>query len=115
MLTVYIFQIIIFAEMNNYYSPIQSAVVHVYSVCVVCSVHVGALHFTTDMIRRGNLRTRSIKLLVLDEADEMLAKGITVVYYMGTTCMCIKQDSRNRFMIFIVICHQPLRYYSTAS
>lgn len=28
-----------------------------------------------DMIRRGNLRTRSIKLLVLDEADEMLAKG----------------------------------------
>lgn len=27
------------------------------------------------MIRRGNLRTRSIKLLVLDEADEMLAKG----------------------------------------
>lgn len=30
----------------------------------------------SDMIRRGNLRTRSIKLLVLDEADEMLAKGI---------------------------------------
>ena len=29
----------------------------------------------SDMIRRGNLRTRSIKLLVLDEADEMLAKG----------------------------------------
>ena len=28
------------------------------------------------MIRRRNLRTRSIKLLVLDEADEMLNKGI---------------------------------------
>ena len=28
-----------------------------------------------DMIRRRSLRTRSIKLLVLDEADEMLNKG----------------------------------------
>ncbi|GIY51329.1 eukaryotic initiation factor 4A-III [Caerostris extrusa] len=28
-----------------------------------------------DMIRRRNLRTRSIKMLVLDEADEMLNKG----------------------------------------
>lgn len=27
------------------------------------------------MIRRRNLRTRAIKLLVLDEADEMLNKG----------------------------------------
>ena len=27
------------------------------------------------MIKRRNLRTRSIKLLVLDEADEMLKKG----------------------------------------
>jgi len=58
----------------------QSAVVLVYSVCVVYGVHVGVLLFTTDMIRRGNLRTRSIKLLVLDEADEMLAKGIALVY-----------------------------------
>ena len=30
---------------------------------------------STDMIRRRNLRTRSIKMLVLDEADEMLNKG----------------------------------------
>ena len=30
---------------------------------------------SADMIRRRNLRTRSIKMLVLDEADEMLNKG----------------------------------------
>ncbi len=29
-----------------------------------------------DMIRRRNLRTRAIKMLVLDEADEMLNKGL---------------------------------------
>ena len=28
-----------------------------------------------DMIRRRNLRTRSVKMLVLDEADELLSKG----------------------------------------
>jgi ATP-dependent RNA helicase len=28
-----------------------------------------------DMIRRGNLRVKEIKMLVLDEADEMLSKG----------------------------------------
>ena len=38
--------------------------------------------YMSDMIRRGNLRTRSIKLLVLDEADEMLAKG-TCNYIVG--------------------------------
>jgi superfamily II DNA/RNA helicase len=31
--------------------------------------------YILDMIRRRNLRTRSIKMLVLDEADEMLNKG----------------------------------------
>ena len=40
----------------------------------------------SDMIRRGNLRTRSIKLLVLDEADEMLAKG-TCNYIVGKNFM----------------------------
>ena len=30
----------------------------------------------SDMIKRRNLRTRAIKMLVLDEADEMLNKGI---------------------------------------
>lgn len=32
-----------------------------------------------DMIRRRSLRTRAIKMLVLDEADEMLNKGQTGV------------------------------------
>lgn len=31
--------------------------------------------FSADMIRRRSLRTRAIKMLVLDEADEMLNKG----------------------------------------
>jgi len=34
-----------------------------------------------DMIRRKNLRTRSIKILVLDEADEMLNKGFKEQIY----------------------------------
>ncbi|VDN31844.1 unnamed protein product [Gongylonema pulchrum] len=34
-----------------------------------------------DMIRRRNLRTRNIKLLVLDEADEMLNKGFKEQIY----------------------------------
>ncbi|KAG9043696.1 Eukaryotic initiation factor 4A-III [Tulasnella sp. UAMH 9824] len=52
-----------------------------------------------DMIRRKHLRTRNIKMLVLDEADEMLAKGFreqiydiyrylppaTQVVFLGTT------------------------------
>jgi len=34
-----------------------------------------------DMIRRRNLRTRNIKLLVLDEADEMLSQGFKEQIY----------------------------------
>jgi len=34
-----------------------------------------------DMIRRRNLRTRDIKMLVLDEADEMLTKGFKEQLY----------------------------------
>lgn len=34
-----------------------------------------------DMIRRRNLRTRSIKMLILDEADEMLTKGFKEQLY----------------------------------
>jgi len=34
-----------------------------------------------DMIRRRNLRTRAIKMLVLDEADEMLNKGFKEQIY----------------------------------
>lgn len=37
--------------------------------------------FTLDMIRRKCLRTRSIKMLVLDEADEMLNKGFKEQIY----------------------------------
>lgn len=60
------------------------------------------------------MRTRSIKLLVLDEADEMLAKGITLCYESTMTPIThVQQDLRNRFMISIVICHQPLRYCPT--
>uniref|UniRef100_A0A672FKJ4 RNA helicase n=1 Tax=Salarias fasciatus TaxID=181472 RepID=A0A672FKJ4_SALFA len=33
-----------------------------------------------DMIRRRSLRTRAIKMLVLDEADEMLNKGEAVIF-----------------------------------
>ncbi|KAH9104854.1 hypothetical protein LEN26_002749 [Aphanomyces euteiches] len=34
-----------------------------------------------DMIRRRNLRTRNIKMLVIDEADEMLSKGFKEQIY----------------------------------
>jgi ATP-dependent RNA helicase len=34
-----------------------------------------------DMIRRRSLRTRSIKMLVLDEADEMLSRGFKEQIY----------------------------------
>lgn len=34
-----------------------------------------------DMIRRRNLRTRNIKMLVLDEADEMLSRGFREQIY----------------------------------
>lgn len=34
-----------------------------------------------DMIRRRTLRTRGIKMLVLDEADEMLNKGFKEQIY----------------------------------
>ena len=32
-----------------------------------------------DMIKRRNLRTRNIKMFILDEADEMLNKGVTII------------------------------------
>lgn len=35
----------------------------------------------SDMIRRRALRTRSVKMLVLDEADEMLNKGFKEQIY----------------------------------
>ena len=45
--------------------------------CVNLECNAMTIRFlpSSDMIRRRNLRTRSIKMLVLDEADEMLNKG----------------------------------------
>ena len=37
--------------------------------------------YVIDMIRRRSLRTRAIKMLVLDEADEMLNKGMRNNYF----------------------------------
>lgn len=34
-----------------------------------------------DMIQRRHLRTRNIKMLILDEADEMLSKGFKEQVY----------------------------------
>ncbi len=39
------------------------------------------MYILIDMIRRKCLRTRSIKMLVLDEADEMLNKGFKEQIY----------------------------------
>lgn len=39
------------------------------------------LNLFTDMIKRKTLRTRNIKALVLDEADEMLNKGFREQIY----------------------------------
>lgn len=44
-------------------------------------VVVGTPGRVFDMIRRKNLRTRNIKLLVLDEADEMLSRGFKEQIY----------------------------------
>lgn len=40
-----------------------------------CYIVSGMLGWVFDMIKRWNLRTRGIKILVFDEADEMLNKG----------------------------------------
>ena len=42
--------------------------------------YVMSLQFV-DMIKRKSLRTRAIKMLVLDEADEMLNKGFKEQIY----------------------------------
>ena len=55
-------------------------------VCIVTCGHEGCItscvcYIFEDMIRRRHLRTRSIKMLVLDEADEMLNKGFKEQIY----------------------------------
>ena len=41
-------------------------------------VVVGTPGRVFDMIRRRNLRTRNIKMLIMDEADEMLNQGVCI-------------------------------------
>lgn len=53
---------------------IESWFVICYTPCMTLGLMMMTVQFA-DMIRRRSLRTRSIKLLVLDEADEMLNKG----------------------------------------
>lgn len=50
-----------------------------FGTCNICVFTM--IVFIADMIRRRSLRTRSIKLLVLDEADEMLNKGFKEQIY----------------------------------
>ena len=40
-----------------------------------------------DMIKRRSLRTRAIKLLILDEADEMLNQGMVEQYMAHFYCI----------------------------
>ena len=42
------------------------------------------------MIRRRSLRTRAIKMLVLDEADEMLNKGMSNKSFLELGCISCK-------------------------
>ena len=56
------------------------------------------------MIKRRNLRTQCIKLLVLDEADEMLNQGKRDhprCVFKFTTCVFLKQVFKNRYMTSI--------------
>ena len=67
-----------------------ACLVNTYSISVFCVQIFQVIVFILmlmsfctllDMIRRRTLRTRSIKLLILDEADEMLNKGFKEQIY----------------------------------
>ena len=66
----------------------------IFNICLECSFSI-----SVDMIKRRNLRTRNIKILVLDEADEMLNKGryanIHSFFYKSIFTLSL-QDSRSR-------------------
>lgn len=74
--------------------------------------------FCADMIRRRSLRTRAIKMLVLDEADEMLNKGRsepgprTLLALPGQliSAPCAAQASRSRSTTCTATCLQPRRW-----
>jgi len=61
------------------------------------------------MIRRKTLRTRNIKTLVLDEADEMLNKGFKEQIYdvyrflPPATQVCLKYFFCLQFLIIVII------------
>ena len=61
-----------------------------------------------DMIRRRNLRTRNIKMMILDEADEMLNQGWTLKFQSQRFEQPL-QDLRSRFMTCIAIFLLQLR------
>lgn len=53
-------------------------------ICLVCSnklINEKCVCLFLDMIKRRVLRTRAIKMLVLDESDEMLNKGFKEQIY----------------------------------
>ena len=62
-----------------------------------------------DMIRRRTLRTRGIKMLVLDEADEMLNKGfkeqIYDVYRYLPPATQVKHEQNVYLYTFLCPCH----------
>ena len=79
-----------------------------------------------DMIKRRSLRTRNIKMFILDEADEMLNKGLfisfprTIIFTQVVECSNIRQlhallsvqVSKNKFMTCIGTCLlQPRSVY----
>ena len=55
------------------------------------------------MIKRRNLRTRGIKMLVLDEADEMLNQGFKEQIY--DVYRYLPPDTQVNFLFFIVSRH----------
>lgn len=65
-----------------------------------------------DMISRRTLRTRNIKMLVLDEADEMLNQGFKVIIFNRKTFKTKTcEKNRNKFTTFIDICHHQHKWY----
>ncbi|KRY72547.1 Eukaryotic initiation factor 4A-III [Trichinella pseudospiralis] len=61
-------------------------------------VVVGTPGRVFDMITRQHLRTDSLKVFVMDEADEMLTKGKEL-------------DLKIKFMTSIVFCHQEFKWW----
>ena len=55
----------------------------VFGICSTLCFYLCDILFT-DMIKRRNLRTQNIKILVLDEADEMLNQGTPFTFCVTT-------------------------------